>query len=117
LSSSGSFSSFSSSGDHQQLVHLGRGKAGDLQIEAELEGIEFLKFDSQHLCIPAGILCDAVVSKGVGPQLGRVEVVDRNDGHVGHAQQLRGSMAAMTGDDRAFVIDDDRVGEAELADR
>ena len=61
-----------------QQVDLARLKAGDLDIEIQVDLGEMLELDGEKLFIPAGELGQPVVGQDIGPLLGFGQVVEPN---------------------------------------
>lgn len=100
----------------EQQIEFGGLEASDFQIEVEIHVGESLKFDSQNLAVPASELGQAVIGDDICAPLGRREVAQRDSRHIDHAELLGGSNAPMASNDAAIIVDQHRVGEAELAD-
>jgi hypothetical protein len=92
-------------------------EAGDLNVELEVEARQVLELDRQDFPIPPGIEGELVVGDDVSPFLRLAEMLDPNGRHHLQAQSARRFDAAVAGDDHVRLIDEDRVGEAEFANR
>ena len=100
-----------------QAVDLGYGKAGQADVEVEVERQEVLQLFGQDLLVPAGIQSELVVGQNVSPLLGRAHPLETKAGHLVHPEELCRGDTAMPCENGVVVVDQHRVGEAEAADR
>ena len=98
-------------------VDLAGGEAGQRQVEIDVEHRQLAELELQEIEVPAGAERDLVVGDPQRPLLRLREMRQRDRRHLGHADRLRRQQPAVAGDDPALGIDQDRVGEAERADR
>ena len=96
-----------------QDVDLGHLEAGDRDVEVEIELDQVLQLDRQDLAIPAGLLGELVVGEDVGALLRLAHVLEPDDRNGLMPERLGRGDAAMSGDDDAVLVDQDRVVEAE----
>ena len=101
----------------QDHVDLAGGEAGQREVEVDVEHRQLAELELQEIEVPAGAERDLVVGDPQRPLLRLGEVRQRDRRHLGHAERLRRQQPAVPGDDRALGVDQDRIGEAELADR
>jgi hypothetical protein len=100
-----------------QKIDFCRLEASDLNVELEVEAREMLELDRQDLAIPPGIEGELVVGDDIGPLLGIAEMLDPDGRHHLETQRACRLDAAMAGDDHVRLVDEDRIGKAELANR
>ena len=98
-------------------VDLAGGEAGQRQVEVDVEHRQLAELELQEVEVPAGAERDLVVGDPERPPLRLREMRQHDRRHLGQADRLRRQQPAVAGDDPALGIDQDRVGEAELADR
>ena len=99
----------------EERIELERLEAQRAEIGAELR--QLAELQGEQLAIPAGPLGELVVGQNVRPLLRLGEVAELDDRHRGEAELARCQHPAVAGDDAVLAIDQNRVGEAELADR
>lgn len=99
-----------------QHVDLRRIEAGDRDIEVKVEFREILELKPQQFTVPASVFGQPVVGDDIGADVGLAHVGKPHRRHFSHADQLRGFYAAMTRDDAGFLVDQNRIGEAEAPD-
>ena len=85
--------------------------------EVDAEFGKLACFERQHLGVPASTLGELVVGEDQRPLLRRAEMRQLDHRHLGEPELARGQEPAMPGDDAVLAIDEQRRGEAELADR
>jgi hypothetical protein len=68
------------------------------------------------LCDASGLFSEPVVSNDVSPNLIFGQSFQADGCDVFHAQQLRCSHPAVTGDDYVLTVDEDGIREAKLLD-
>lgn len=99
----------------KQVLQLVVTEAGEAKVKAGL--LQVGEFERQQFLVPAGIDGNAVVGKHQRPAL-RLRQTRQHDGRHGfHVEFSRRQHAAMTGNQRAILGNQHRVGEAEGADR
>ncbi len=86
------------------------------QIEVELFFSERCQFRRQQLVVPPGIQRQAIIDQNVSPFLRFGEMVEHDDGHFGEAQFASCLQPGVPGDYTGIAVDQDGVGEPELAD-
>src|SRR6266852_3211190 len=74
-------------------------EAGKIQIELKIKFLDFKETFSQQPFIPMRIEGELVVCDPEGFYLGRRQMVQLDDRHLGHFQPLGGEKATMTQDD------------------
>ena len=102
-------------GPGQQPIQFPILEAHDAEIDPGV--LQIAELQCQQRLVPAGIQRDAVVSQHQGPTLGVREPRQRDRRHGLHPKQPGGQHAPVAGDQRAVLGNEDRVHEAELADR
>ena len=70
----------------------------------------------EQVLVPAGLEREFVVGEDVGALLVLGHVVEPQTEHLGHAEPLCRGHAPVAGQDRSRLVDQHRVGEAELLD-
>ena len=89
-------------------------KTYDADIEAQVadrrQGSQLL---GQNLIVPAGIQSQLVVRNHIGALFRLGHVLDAQAGHLRHTKLLRRRHPAVAGKDRARLVDQHRIGEAE----
>lgn len=100
----------------EQDIDLGHFKAGDCDVEIEIEAGQMLQLDLQNLRIPPGFLGELVVGQDVGSLLCVVEMIEAHARHGLEPKRFGRFDAAMAGDDATILVDQDRVVESERLD-
>ena len=95
-------------------VHFGGFKAGQLDIETEVD--QRLQLDGQDFPVPPCLLSELVVGEDVSPLIGLAEMRQPYGRHLPHAEQLGGGHPAVARNDLSLVVNENRVAEAELQD-
>ena len=97
-------------------IDLGGLEAGKGKIEVEIDREKFLQLDGEDLPIPAGKLRKAVVGDDIGADLFLRQIRKAEGRHGLHPEEPRCLDPAVSGDDTARSIDQDRIGKSELFD-
>ena len=101
----------------EQKIQLGGIEPGDLRIEVQVQGSQTLQLDLEDLPVPASQLGQPIIGDHIGPALGIGHMVQPNRGD-GRATEALGSLdAAVAGNNDVVGVDQDRIVEAEVADR
>lgn len=93
-----------------------RREADNLEIEG-LQRFKLAEFQPQQVLVPARLLRQPVVRDRIGPQVSFGEVRQHQGRDQRQPELLGGLHTAMSRNEPAPVIDQNRLGEAELADR
>ena len=98
--------------DRQQPLELGRVEADQVEIEALVPEPRQLR--RQQLLAPAGLQGQLVVGDQVRPLLRLAQVLEPDHRHLGEPELAGRQQPAVAGEDAALLVDQDRVGPAEL---
>lgn len=101
----------------QQYVYLANRKTGQGKINVEVQGRQVCQFDPQDVQIPPGAQGNLVISQTKSALLCLRQSRQRDRWHLAEAEFPGSAETAMTSDDDAIRVDQNRVGESELADR
>jgi hypothetical protein len=105
-------SGIAAAGERQDLQLA---EAGERQIEAE--AAEITEFQSEQILVPAGVQRELVVGNDVCPLLRLAQTGKLDDRYGCHPELPCRQQPPVAGYDAVLAVDQDRVGEAELADR
>ena len=92
----------------QQRVDLARVEAKIAYVDAEIR--QFPYFQGKQVPVPAGLLCQTVVGKDVGPALGSAQVAEFDHRHAVHPELPCRQQASMPGD-HAVLARPSGIGE------
>jgi hypothetical protein len=101
-------------GGVQNQVHLGEGEPRSLHLEIQID--EGLQLGREEFLIPACVQGQLVVGEHVSLAIGGAQMRQPYRRNVGHADELCCRHPAMAGQDGIVVVNEDRVGEAEVLD-
>ena len=102
-------------GERQQPLQLGGVEADQVEVEALVpQPRQLLR---QQRVVPAGLQGELVVGDQVRPLLRLAEVLEPDHRHLGEPELARREQPAVAGEDAALLVDQDRVGPAELDHR
>lgn len=99
----------------QQEVEFVGGKASEAQIE--IERGELAELFLEQIEIPPGIEGDLVVGQAQGSLLRLAQANQLDRRHLGQADRFGRPEPSVAGDNVAFRINQDRIGEPESPDR
>ena len=97
-------------------IDLGDRETRHADIEIEVNFQETLQLKCENLFIPAGIEGELVIGQRIGPLLLRRHVLKADAGNTVQSDKLGSSQSAMSREDHVLAIDEDRIGESEMAD-
>ena len=95
------------------LAHL---KAGQFDAEIKTEQRQLPELLRQEPVVPGADLGQPVIGDHKGPRLGPGQVIEAERRNLVPAELASGKQPAMTGDEVAFAVDQDRNIEAERSD-
>lgn len=98
----------------EQAIKFHFTEAGAAQIH--IQRLQCIHFGAEHIIIPRGCLCHLVVCNAVCLNLRVRQVIDPDAGHFVHAQPFCGLIAGVSGNDRAFSINQDGHPESKFLD-
>ena len=87
------------------------------EIEVEVLGGQGAQFARQHLLVPPRALGDPVVGNRQRPALNVGQMIEAHNGNIGETKLSCRQYAAVTRDDGALLVDQNRIHEAEFSDR
>ena len=99
----------------QQQIEFAGGEPGEAQIE--IKRGKLAKLLLEQVEVPPGIEGDLVVGQAQGALLGLAQADQLDRRHLGQAQRSGRAQPSVAGDNAAFRITQDRIGEPELPDR
>ena len=103
-------------GGLQYDIDLSRRKAGQREIEVDIDRADLVQLKLEDLEVPAGIERDLVVGQPQRLLLGIAEPFEGNRRHLDKTELLGCSQTAMPGDQRVRLINEHWVRKPELAD-
>ncbi len=99
-----------------QSIDLGHREAGERDVERVVVSEEPLQFLGEQLVVPAGVERQLVVGNHIGALLRRRHGLDPDAGHGLHLEQHRRRQPPMARKHAVVIVDEERVGKAELGD-
>lgn len=99
----------------EEAVEIGVGVAVNPEAHVEALEADFWQLLGEHFHIPRRLV-RLVINNPQSPDLLIGQLVDRDARNFLHPEPFRRESAAVTDDDDAVLVDDDRLNEAELSD-
>jgi len=97
-------------------VDLTHAEPGGLQVEVEVQFGEQLEVPGEHHLVPAAVLGQSVVGDGKGPRLFGGQMLEADDRDFAPAELATGHDPAVTGQNLAIAVNQDRRIERERLD-